>query len=362
MRRRAFTLVELLVVIAIIGMLVGLLLPAIQSAREAGRRAVCVNNLKQIGLALNVFEQTNGRFPPGGAVDQGPFGTNTYGPNGWGSSWMIYILPGIEQNGLFKQFVFDGTSGWPGDSGNPTYRLLAGISIPTYRCASSGLPRSGAEWGPYGTDQPTAPTASYVGVSGIRGGSGFVIIPGFTETRSNNGDSGWVSAGGVLFPNSQVTAIQITDGLSHTLAVSEQGDFLMSTGGPVPWSSSFEIGLGIGAHCENPPPNYTVGDLDGQDNRAFNMTTIQYQVNNKNNNGAGWPAGSQDPSTGTWEGDCGSTGVCEDGNNIPLNSAHPGGANGVLCDGSVHFLGDDMTLGVLGQLATRDDGQFVQVD
>ena len=358
MARRAFTLVELLVVIAIIGILIGLLLPAINAARESGRRVSCVNNLKQIGLALNVFEQTYGRFPPGGAVDQRPFGNNTFGPNGWGSSWMIYILPGIEQNGLFKQFVFNGTSGWPSTTGNPTYKILSGASIPTYRCPSSGLPRFGAVWG----QTPNAPAASYVGVSGIRGGSGYVIITGYTEARANTGDSGWVSAGGVLFPNSQVTVVKITDGLSHTLAVSEQGDFLTSTAGPVPWSSSFEIGLGIGAHSENSPPNYTVGDLDGQDNRAFNVTTVQYQVNNKTNNGQGWPAGSQDSSTGTWEGDCGTTGVCEDGNNIPLNSAHPHGANGLLCDGSVHFLSDDLTLDVLGRLATRDDGRVAQVD
>jgi prepilin-type N-terminal cleavage/methylation domain-containing protein len=362
MARRAFTLVELLVVIAIIGILIGLLLPAVNSAREAGRRISCVNNLKQIGLGLQVFEQTYGRFPPGGAVDQPPFGSNRLRPNGWGSSWLIYILPMVEQNALFKQFRFDGTSGWPGDTSNPTFQILAGVSIPTYRCPSSRLPRFGAEWGAYGTGTSTAPAANYVGVSGIRGGSGFVIIPGFNETRSNNGDSGWVSGGGVLYPNSQVTVVKITDGLSHTLAASEQGDFLTSTAGPVPWSSSFEIGLGIGAHSINPPPNYTVGDLDGQDNRAFNMTTIQYQVNNKNNNGTGWPAGSQDTYTGTYEGDCGSTGVCEDGNNIPLNSAHPAGANGLLCDGSVHFLSDDMTLDTLGRLATRDDGKVVQVD
>jgi prepilin-type N-terminal cleavage/methylation domain-containing protein len=358
--KRGFTLVELLVVIAIIGILIGLLLPAVNSAREAGRRVSCINNLKQIGLALNVFEQTYGRFPPGGAVDQRPFGNNTFGPNGWGSSWMIYVLPGIEQNSLYKQFVFDGTSGWPSTTGNPTYQILAGVSIPTYRCPSSTLPRFGAVWGT--GYKGTAPAASYVGVSGIRGGNGFVIIPGYTEKRANNGDSGWVSGGGVLFPNSQVTTNKITDGLSHTLAVGEQGDFLVSTQGVVPWSSSFEIGLGIGAHCEQPPPNYVVGDLDGQDNRAFNLTTIQYQVNNKTNNGVGWPAGTQDPSTGTWEGDCGSTGVCEDGTNIPLNSSHPAGANGLLCDGSVHFLGDMMTLDVLGRLATRDDGQIVQVE
>ena len=129
-------------------------------------------------------------------------------------------------------------------------------------------PAVSARVGPYGTNKPDAPASTYVGVSGIRGGTGYTIIPGYTEKRANTGDSGWVSAGGVLFPNSQITVIKVTDGLSHTLAVGEQGDFLMSTQGQVPWSSSFEIGLGIGAHSINPPPNYTVGDLDGQDNRA----------------------------------------------------------------------------------------------
>jgi prepilin-type processing-associated H-X9-DG protein len=116
--------------------------------------------------------------------------------------------------------------------------------------------------------------------------------------------------------------------------------------------------MGIGAHSENPPPNYTVG----QDNRALNMTTIQYLVNNKTNNGLGWPAGSIDSISGVYQGDPGSTGVGLWGTNIPLNSPHPGGANGLVCDGSVHFLSDMMTLDVLGRLATRDDGQVVQAD
>ncbi len=86
-----FTLVELLVVIAIIGILVALLLPAVQAAREAGRRTQCTNNLKQMGLALHNHHDSLRRFPPGG--DRSPVG-------GYGPSWMVHILPYIEQNSL----------------------------------------------------------------------------------------------------------------------------------------------------------------------------------------------------------------------------------------------------------------------
>ncbi|HTN77380.1 MAG TPA: DUF1559 domain-containing protein, partial [Pirellulaceae bacterium] len=108
--RRAFTLVELLVVIAIIGVLVALLLPAVQAAREAARRMQCSNNVKQLGLSLHNHHDTYNRFPPGGANDQTPFGTET-ATSGWGSSWMVYILPYIEQNALYSQWQMYGQSG-----------------------------------------------------------------------------------------------------------------------------------------------------------------------------------------------------------------------------------------------------------
>ena len=87
-QKLAFTLVELLVVITIIGILISLLLPAVQAAREAARRLQCQNNLKQIGLAIHNYENANGMFPPGGLSSKA---------GGYGFSWLVRILPYIEQ-------------------------------------------------------------------------------------------------------------------------------------------------------------------------------------------------------------------------------------------------------------------------
>src|SRR4051794_21890252 len=98
MRRRGFTLIELLVVIAIIAVLIALLLPAVQAAREAARRAQCVNNLKQIGLALHNYHDTVGSFPPGGQSAPSYAGT-------W-FNWLTSILPQIEQMPLYNATNF----------------------------------------------------------------------------------------------------------------------------------------------------------------------------------------------------------------------------------------------------------------
>src|SRR5438270_4341645 len=95
--RQAFTLIELLVVIAIIGVLVGLLLAAVQRVREAANRASCLNNLHQIGLALHTYHDAHGSFPPGYVCPQPQKSPNFTSP-GWG--WAFKLLPGIEQDNL----------------------------------------------------------------------------------------------------------------------------------------------------------------------------------------------------------------------------------------------------------------------
>jgi prepilin-type N-terminal cleavage/methylation domain-containing protein len=101
----AFTLVELLVVIAIIGILVSMLLPAVQSAREAARKMQCSNNLKQIGLALHNFHAANGRFPKGSLYDAPDGTTGTYT-----ISWWVAVLPYIEQSAMYDKFDIKGTT------------------------------------------------------------------------------------------------------------------------------------------------------------------------------------------------------------------------------------------------------------
>src|SRR6478609_698671 len=104
-RERGFTLVELLVVIAIIGVLVALLLPAVQSAREAARRMQCTNNLKQFGIALHNFHDTNQRFPA--AFEELQTSPNITGNSPWACSWTARILPYIEQQAVYQIYRFD---------------------------------------------------------------------------------------------------------------------------------------------------------------------------------------------------------------------------------------------------------------
>ena len=133
-RRQAFTLIELLVVIAIIAILIGLLVPAVQKVREAAARTQCINNLKQLGVALHAFHDVNKRLPPGCASDVPPFAT---GGGGHGSSWKVYILPYIEQGNIYNKWQFTGGSGW--ENAN-NCNLVHNVMIPVYRCPSSSLP------------------------------------------------------------------------------------------------------------------------------------------------------------------------------------------------------------------------------
>jgi prepilin-type N-terminal cleavage/methylation domain-containing protein/prepilin-type processing-associated H-X9-DG protein len=354
-RPPGFTLVELLVVIAIIGVLVALLLPAVQAARESSRRTRCSNNLKQIGLALHNFHDTRGHLPAGGHNDSRPYGTATTAEfSAWGSSWVVFTLPFMEQDNTFQTLIFSGPggSGWSnlGEASDLNTQRVHNVKLRVLRCTSSPF-KENAFNPTINPEKPWVQANSYVGIAGAAPVA-FGSPPAFSETRFSAGANvtnccggGIASAGGVLHQASKVRMAEITDGTSNTMAVSEQSDFLtLDNGNKAAWATGALHGFIIGWRGSVAPPDPR---LTNADVRHFNMTTIRYQINRR----GPWSAGPDG------NGNCATAGVCQNtGNNIPLVSAHPGGVNALMCDGSVRFLRDTMPLLTLAQLATRDDG------
>ncbi len=131
-KRNGFTLVELLVVIAIIGVMVGLLLPAVQAAREAARRMSCSNNLKQMGLAMHNYHDTHMRFPPAGLHIRDGEGASATSSS-WGPSWVLMLLPFFEQGNLHGQYNFSLTRARDGVNASVVTQ-----EIPSLKCPSDG--------------------------------------------------------------------------------------------------------------------------------------------------------------------------------------------------------------------------------
>jgi prepilin-type N-terminal cleavage/methylation domain-containing protein len=314
----AFTLIELLVVIAVIGILIALLLPAVQKVREAANRTQCVNNLKQLGLAMHNYHDVNKSFPVGNTYASPTITGNE------GYSWMIFLLPFIEQGNFYSKWSF--SVGW-NDPANRT--LMTGVIIKTYICPSSPLP-------PLATYPDVQKmTVSYTGVSGSA-----------LDNCEGGVYGGLVSGGGILFPNSMVRVADVTDGTSNTLMIGEQSDTLHDTTGKplfdvtfqtVPYNSQCYWGWNMGSTGTGTPPNWMVG----LDNRTWNITTIMYPINQ-------W---GKQPGAGLT--------TCDGNSNYPFMSAHPGGVYGLLCDGSVQFLSNNLPLLTLEQLASRADGSVV---
>jgi prepilin-type N-terminal cleavage/methylation domain-containing protein len=143
-RRRGFTLIELLVVIGIISALAALLLPAVQNARESARRVQCINNLKQMGLAMHEYHNSHGTFPIGAtyAGEDGVAGITRSGSQSRGSSFFVALLPWMDQITTYRRLDFTARDGAGGINSNPRNpRALDRIFLETYSCPSSTLSR-----------------------------------------------------------------------------------------------------------------------------------------------------------------------------------------------------------------------------
>jgi prepilin-type N-terminal cleavage/methylation domain-containing protein len=323
-----FTLVELLVVIAIIGILIALLLPAVQMAREAARRSQCLNNLKQIGLAMENYEGTFKVFPPGGL--------STAAGN-FGHSWLIRILPYIEEETVYSEFdqvgavtgrLLPDSQPWNVRNRN----VLRNQRFPFMFCPSSTLDKLVLT--NYGAESPNVMSATYVGISGARDHP-------TTRDKNATGAPGYISWGGVIITESfpattggtptvtqaaGVSIASIRDGTTKTIMVGEQSNWCIDDrGARVDCRSDCGYGFQMG-----------VSRNDTWE-RQFNVTCVIH------------PVGEFSYMAYGVAGDCGP--------NRPLQAAHPGGAQVLMADASARFLSNSLDLQILYNLANRDDGK-----
>jgi len=301
--RRAFTLVELLVVIAIIGILVALLLPAVQAAREAARRMQCSNNLKQLGLALHSYHDTYNAMP---ARQGGPMWSGVDTPR-W--SAFVALLPFFEQAPRYDQISSGGFHAWHNNVNSGYIE-----PIPPLICPSDGL------HSPAGTDRP----AAYSPLNyGLNMGDNFNI--NFDRTRPDQNIRG-------IFGYLVYTRFSgITDGLSNTLAMSE---FIIAPGGNA-------LGMAVG-ESTNAPLSCRARLVD----KRYVTGTI---IHENRCHGQRWQDGRPGycaittilpPNSATCSSQA-STGI------YSASSRHPGGAMGLIADGAVQFISETIDTGNL---------------
>jgi len=332
---RGFTLVELLVVIAIIGILVALLLPAVQSAREAARRTQCLNNLKQLGLALLNYHDTFSSFPEGANCgDSDPATRQSECYLRWGWNWKTEILPFLEQGVVSDQLTYGRRAFFaPPWRKNP---LLTNLVVSTYKCPSNphdpllDNDRGASE----GND--TAMKHDYVGIAGV-----YPDPAGRGLKTCRHAGRGWVCRNGLL-PINEVRKIRdATDGTSKTILVAEQsGEVAVDEGGRLvkyPIRANYSGGW-AGSHDFRRADEVWGGYL-GQ---YTGLTTVQWALNA--------------PTAVTNSSD-----FCYSHNTI-LNSFHHGVVQVVLADGSCRALSETINMETLGRLCAADDGLTLGLD
>ena len=339
----AFTLVELLVVIAIIGILVALLLPAVQAARESARRASCTNKIKNIALAMLNFESAQRYFPPG-AIH--PTEGRDNGP-----SWHVFILPYIEGNALSDDITtrireFERTN--PGKSleiaSLPSVRDTA---LEIYLCPSDSEVLS-KSFSPNGGGF-RAPGSSYAGIMGSAFSRAREILNDFDCQASvlapkgkypcvgQPGFAGVINYDGILYPSSRVKPSQITDGLSNTYLVGErwyqlrvwaQGVYVNAT----PVAGKINAGA-FSSSCKNIDWNYTP-------NANLESPQVTFYAAHSEGDRPPMPDGAAKKMSY---------------NDLLFGSFHSGGCNFAHADASVHFVNDDIEGAVYTAMASKQE-------
>ena len=307
--RSAFTLIELLVVIAIIGVLVGFLLPAVQQAREAARRMACTNNLKQLGFAMHGHHDANKKLPAGyvspGVAAADPSSSET----SKGYAWGLFILPYLEEVTVFA--AIDQSLEAAGTA-NETTAAAARLNV--FRCPTDAPP---ATFAVTNGNPVTLPSSNYAAILGWNNVS--------TEAGQGNG---------VFYRNSEIRFKDITDGLSKTICVGErkhvhaffdQGPFDANT----TWYAAVpgverNAGMSMMPMATEGPGSLVLGHV-GQ---------------------SGMMAGKTPNHTN---------------HIVHFSSSHPGGVVFLLCDGSTHFVADDIAYELFKALGTRHFGDLVSL-
>jgi prepilin-type processing-associated H-X9-DG protein/prepilin-type N-terminal cleavage/methylation domain-containing protein len=299
-RPYAFTLIELLVVIAIIGVLIALLLPAVQKVREAANRMKCANNLKQLGIALHHYHDANGSFPAGQVE------------NPKKHVWTAFLLPYIEQANLYHGYSF--AVHWY----EPPNDALVIVPLKITQCPSAGPDRFEDPGNPAdqrsGVDVAAA-CSDYGAIGNVDSALVPDFIPGPLPPKPN----------GVLADQFYTRFADITDGTSQTMMVGE------IAGRPVHYVVGGRV---IPYDPSDPHPVYGAGWADWDNG---------FQIHGASPDGLTQP------------GPC--TINCT--NNKGIYSFHPGGANVLFADGSVRFLRESINIVTLAALATRNGGEVI---